>query len=274
MRYDKAVENFPTTLMILEKLKKIGFSEKEAQVYIQLIRWGAQPISVISERAQINRTTTYDIIDSLTKKGLISSIKKGGITHIKALSPKELNNYLEREKVEFTRKIEKQQREMDSLLPELISLENPESTKPKVSFYEGEKGMRQAYEDTLTSTENILAYANVEDMHKGLPNFFPDYYQRRGVQNNIHIKTISPDNPTSIERHKQDKKENREMLLIPEKDYGFSPEINIYDDKVLIASWREKMAIIIKSKEIADFHKQMFKLCWTQAKVLHQKRKS
>ncbi|MBT3864484.1 hypothetical protein HOF67_00470 [Candidatus Peregrinibacteria bacterium] len=252
--------------MIIEKLKKAGFSEKEALVYTHLIRLNAQPASVIAEKADINRTTTYDIIETLTKRGLISSIKKDGITYFKALDPKELLNYLEREKVEHTKKIEKQQKEIEELLPALISLENPESTKPKVTFYEGEKGMRQAYEDTLTSKETILAYANVEDMHKGLPNFFPEYYQRRGVEKKIHIKCIAPNNKTSIERHKQDKKENREMVLIPESEYDFSPEINIYEDKVLFASWREKMAIIIKSKEIADFHKKMYKLAWKAAK--------
>lgn len=257
--------------MILETLRKIGFSEKEAKIYMQLIRLGAQPVSVISQKAGINRTTTYDIIESLTKKGLISSIKKGSATYFKALDPKNLLNYLEREKVEQSKKIEKQQKEIEALLPALISLENPESTKPKVSFYEGEKGLRQAYEDTLTSSETILAYANVETMHEGLPNFFPEYYQRRGVEKNIHIKAICPDNKTSLERHKKDKAENRESILIPTNEYDFSPEINIYDDKVLIASWREKMAIIIKSKEIADFHKKMYKLCWAQAKKLKTK---
>jgi HTH-type transcriptional regulator, sugar sensing transcriptional regulator len=266
MWQNSGVESFSTTQMIIEKLKKIGFSEKEAIVYVHLIRLGAQPVSVLAERSEINRTTAYDIIEALTKKGLVSSIKKDGITHIAALDPKELVNYLEREKVEHVKKIVKQQREMDELLPELMSLENPESTKPKISFYEGEKGMRQAYEDTLSSSETILAYANVEEMHKGLPNFFPEYYQRRAIEHNIHIKAICPDNKISKERKKMDKNEKREIALIPAKTYDFSPEINIYDDKVLIASWREKMAILIKSKEIADFHKKMHKLCWKQAK--------
>lgn len=251
--------------MVLETLQKIGFSDKEAKVYIQLIRLGAQPVSVISEKTTINRTTIYDIIESLTKKGLVSSIKKGSITYFKALDPKELFNYLEREKVEHVKELEKQQDQIESILPALISLENPQSTKPKVTFYEGEKGMRQAYEDTLTSKETILAYANVEDMHNGLPNFFPEYYHRRGVEKKIHIKCIAPDNKISLERHRHDKKENREMILIPSKKYDFSPEINIYEDKVLYASWREKMAIIIKSQEIADFHKKMYKLCWKAA---------
>lgn len=241
---------------------------------MHLIRLGPQPASTLSEKAEINRTTTYDIIESLTKKGLLSSTRKGSITCFKALDPKELMNYLEREKVEHVKTIEKQQREIETLLPALISLENPESTKPKVAFYEGEKGLRQAYEDTLTSSETILAYANVEDMHRGLPNFFPDYYERRGKEKKIHIKAIFPDNKISRERHKKDKSENRESVLIPKEKYDFSPEINVYDDKVLYASWREKMAIIIKSKEIADFHKQMFKLCWAQAKIENKNKKS
>ncbi|MBI4235442.1 hypothetical protein HY604_04025 [Candidatus Peregrinibacteria bacterium] len=251
--------------MIQETLQKAGFSDKEAKIYIQLIHLGPQPVSIISTKAEINRTTAYDIINSLTKKGLVSSIKKDGITYFKALDPQQLLSYLEREKIEHVKKIEKQQKAIQEVLPALVSLENPESSKPKVTFYEGEKGLRQAYEDTLTSTETILAYANVEEMHKGLPNFFPEYYHRRGVEKKIHIKCIAPDNEISKKRHKEDKKENREMLLIPQKKYNFSPEINIYEDKVLYASWREKMAIIIKSAEIADFHKKMYKLCWEKA---------
>ena len=131
--------------------------------------------------------------------------------------------------------------------------------------------MRQAYEDTLTSSEPILAYANVEDMHNGLPDFFPEYYQRRGVEKKILIKAIMPNNPTSIDRAKKDKQENRESVLISQDKYDFSPEINVYDDKVLIASWREKMAIIIKSKEIADLHKKMYQLCWDRAKQIEKK---
>lgn len=251
--------------MILKKLQKIGFSYKEAKIYIHLIHLGSQPVSVIAHRANINRTTTYDIIASLIQKGLVSSTKKSGTTYFRAIDPRQLLAYLEREKIEHYKRLEKQQHEIEEILPELLSLENPQSTKPKVTFYEGEKGMRQAYEDTLTSSEDILAFANAEEMHKGLPDFFPEYYHRRAIENKIHIKAIMPDNAMSIERANHDKEEKRESALIPKKTYEFTPEINIYDDKVLITSWKEKMAIIIKSKEIADFHKKMHKLCWKAA---------
>lgn len=254
--------------MILKKLQELGFSEKEARIYIELVQLGPQPVSVIARRAQINRTTAYDILESLSKKGLIRSTKKKSATYFEALHPKQLKNYLEREKNETIRKIEKQQATIDEMLPILISLENPQSTKPKVTFYEGEKGMREAYEDTLNAKEEILAYANVEEMHKGLPNFFPDYYQRRGVEKNIHIKWIGPDNQASIHRATKDHQENRESVLISKDDYGFTPEINIYNNKVLFASWIEKMAVVIESKEIADFHRKMYQLCWDRGKAI------
>jgi len=256
---------------LTESLEKIGLSDKEAQVYLQLIRLGAQPASVISRNANINRTTGYDILESLTKRGLIRSMRKKGATVFESLHPKELISYLEREKNENARRIEKQKESISEILPMLISLEKPTSSRPKVTFFEGEKGMREAYEDTLTSKGNILAYANVEEMHKGLPYFFPEYYKRRGKEKKIHIKAIVPDNSLGVERAGRDKAENRETVMVSKKDFDFSPEINIYNNKVLMVSWREKMAIIIESDEIADFHRKMYRLAWERAKERRKK---
>lgn len=255
-------------MKLIETLKKIGFSDKEAQVYLQLIHLGPQSASVLSRHTKINRTTIYDILESLQERGIAQSIKKSGSTLFSALHPSELIRFLEREKTEMIRKIERQQETVEKALPELISLEGNKTSKPKVTFYEGEKGVREAYEDTLNSENEILAYANVEEMHKGLPHFFPEYYHRRAIEKEIHIKAIMPNNEASLERAQHDKEENRESILIPKEEYPFTPEINIYNNKVLITSWREEMAIMIESKEIADFHRKMHKLCWEKAKDL------
>src|SRR3989339_1402370 len=251
--------------MLQKFLLKIGLSEKEVKVYLASLHLGSQPISVIAKSTGLNRTTLYDIFGSLIKKGLASKIDRGVATYFQVLDPNNLMNYLDREKNEFVRKIEKEKLEILKIIPALKSLENPMSTKPKVKFFEGEKGMRQVYEDTLTSSESIRAYANVEEMHKGLPNFFPEYYKRR-KEAGIFSYAICPDNKLSKERKKYDKKEMREIRFIPKEKYSFSPELNVYDDKVMIASWQEKMALLITSKEIADLHKKMFDLLWIKLK--------
>lgn len=252
-------------MKLIETLSKIGLSEKEAKVYIQMIHLGEQPASVLSRHTNINRTSMYDILEALKTRGLVQTTRKKGRTLFRVLHPNELLQYLEREKTEAVRRLEKQQETIREILPELISLEHPESSRPRVTFYEGEKGMREAYEDTLSSKGDILAYANVEEMHKALPHFFPEYYHRRAIEHKIHIKAIMPDNEASKERSKEDDLENRESILIPRKDFEFSPEINIYNNKVLIASWTEKIAIIVESKEVADFHRKMYGLAWKGA---------
>jgi len=102
-------------------------------------------------------------------------------------------------------------------------------------------------------------------MHKTLPGYFPRYYQRR-AQKGISIRGIIPDNEYGKERARHDREEARQTALISEKEHYFSPEINMYDNKVMIASWKEKLGIIIESKEIAEAMKSVYELAWKEAK--------
>lgn len=247
--------------MINELLKQLNFSEKETAIYLALLELGSAKAKEISRKTGLNRTTVYDICEALLQKGLISKYKKGASTYFNALDPKHLLTYLDREKEEKAKEIEKQKQKVSSLLPQLISLQNIYSTKPKVQFFEGEKGMREAYEDTLTSKEIILAYANAETMYEGLPNFFPEYYKRR-ADKKIFIRAIIPQNKLNKERVAHNQEEMRDTRFLPEEEMTFSPEVNIYNNKILIASWKEKMAILIESKELADLQKLIFNLTW------------
>lgn len=247
--------------MVKGLLEQLNFSEKESQVYLALLEVGSGKAKEISKKTGLNRTTVYDICDILLQRGLISKYKKGAGTYFNALEPKHLLTYLDREKEESAKTIEKQKQRVSDLLPQLVSLQNIFTTKPKVQFFEGEKGMREAYEDTLTSKEIILAYANVETMHEALPSFFPEYYKRR-ADNKIFIRAILPRNELSIERAKHNQEEMRDARFLPDVEQTFSPEVNIYNNKILIASWKEKMAILIESKELADLQKLTFNLLW------------
>jgi sugar-specific transcriptional regulator TrmB len=243
-------------------LLEAGLSEKEAGVYLAILELGRGTVSQISRRANINRTTGYDILDSLSAKGLVSVLGKEPKQEYMAESPDKLAEYI---KSEIEKKSEALKK-TTSLLPELRTLHNVVD-RPRVRFYEGEDGLRDVYEDTLTSQEPIRAYATVDDMHKGLPNYFPKYYQRRASAG-IAIRAIIPRTEIGLERGNHDKEEKRESAFVPRDKFYFSPEINIYDNKVMIASWREKLGIIIESAEIADAMKKIYELSWAEAKRL------
>ena len=247
--------------MIHQLLSELDFSDKESLVYLALLEIGSGKAQDIAKKTRLNRTTVYDILEALLQRGLVSKYKKGSATFFHALEPRQLLTYLDREKEEQSKKIEQQKRKVTELLPQFISLQNIFSTKPKVQFFEGEKGMREAYEDTLTSEGIILAYANVETMHEGLPNFFPEYYTRR-AKKQIFIRAIIPRNTLSIERSRYNQEEMRDTRFLPNEMMTFSPEVNIYNDKLLIASWEETMAILIESKGLADLQRLTFDLLW------------
>ncbi|MFA4942624.1 MAG: helix-turn-helix domain-containing protein [Patescibacteria group bacterium] len=247
-------------IKIEDLLKQAGFLDKEISVFLTLLEMGQGTVSEISRKAKINRTTGYVILDSLANKGLASISGKEPKQEYMAESPENLAKYLNGQ-------IEKQKSVVDKInkmIPELTSLYNV-GDRPRVRFYEGLEGLKQVYEDTLTATEPIVAYAAFEDMHKTLPNYFPEYYKRR-AKKGISIRGIVPATPLARERMKFSKDEAREMALVPADKYGFSPEIDVYDNKIMIASWREKLGIIIESDEIADAMKKMFELAWLEAK--------
>ena len=48
-----------------KQLKSLGFSEKEARVYLALLELGPSTTTEIARKSKINRTTGYDILESL-----------------------------------------------------------------------------------------------------------------------------------------------------------------------------------------------------------------
>lgn len=243
-----------------EGLFKLGLNPKEANVYIGILELGKGTVSEISRKAGINRTTGYDVLDSLVADGLVVISGKEPKQEYMAESPDKITVMLKEKIKENQDKI----KQAEKIIPQLKSLHNEEG-RAKIRFYEGKEGLKQVYEDTLTSHEPIRAYATVDDMHQALPDYFPKYYKRR-AKAGIKIRGIIPKTEIAKERVKSDKEELRETALIPADKYYFSPEINIYDNKVMIASWREELGIIIESEEIADAMKKIYELAWTEAR--------
>lgn len=245
---------------IIIVLSDLGLTEKAIVIYLELLKTDYATPTQLSKRTDINRTSVYDVIDELSQKGLVSSFKKSGRLFFGALDPSHLANHLRSQLRQQQYRFEEQMKSVESVLPALLSLRNTKTSKPTVAFFEGSNGMREAYEDTLTAREPIRAYANVETMHNALPSFFPEYYKRR-TDRKVFIRAILPSNVLSQERAQYDQEEMRESRFLPEGK-TFTPEINLYDNKMLVASWTEKMAVLITSSELVELQKITFDLLW------------
>ena len=250
-----------------EQLQKLGLSPKEASVYIALLELGEPAaVTTIAKRAEINRTTTYDILTLLRKKNLAIYYTHKKIQYYSAESPEKLISYFEQQSREF----DEMANEARTILPQLKSIHNAIPGKPRVQFFEGETGLIHVYEDTLTSSEEIRAYASDQANQQAVPSYFPNYYKRRASKN-IPIRAIFPDTPKDRERHALDHVELRHSRIVPKSVMDFTLEINFYDNKIMIADWKEKLGIIIESAEITKVFKQSFDLAWEASEKYHKK---
>jgi sugar-specific transcriptional regulator TrmB len=257
--------------MITNLLKIFDLNEKEKEVFTKLLEFGGQPASEIARLLELPRNTTRDILDRLVKKGLLTRTKKGNTQYYSIETSKNIIKFLEIKRKKdidtLDQQIEFVEKFSDELQPHKYH-----RTRPKVTFYEGVDGLKRVYEDSLTSSETIRAYASLHEMYETLPGYFPEYFKRR-AKKKIKIRAIFPDGEKARERKALDEKELRESALVPSNAFHFTPEINIYDNKFIIVSWKEKLAIMIESQEIADAMKMAFELSWLQAERFDEERK-
>jgi sugar-specific transcriptional regulator TrmB len=103
--------------MIIQQLKKLGLTDKEAEVYLCVFQYQKISLAKIAALTHINRPTVYSVAHELIAKGLIAEDVSGKIKYLVSLKVYALEHIMERAE----RKVNRIKR----LLPDVIaSLEN------------------------------------------------------------------------------------------------------------------------------------------------------
>ncbi len=76
----------------------LGFSEKEARVYLASLESGSASVADIAERAGVKRSTAYVMLKSLAARGLVGPAESGKKSDICAYHPKRVLEMIEEEK--------------------------------------------------------------------------------------------------------------------------------------------------------------------------------
>ena len=71
-------------------LQEFGLTEKEASVYLMLIKSGSSTANEIASKTKVHRVNLYDILGRLQKKGLVSYVILGKRKHYEASEPKKI----------------------------------------------------------------------------------------------------------------------------------------------------------------------------------------
>ncbi|MBI2463924.1 hypothetical protein HYV57_03125 [Candidatus Peregrinibacteria bacterium] len=236
--------------MLQNTLQKIGLTEKEAKIYLASLELGSSPASSIAEKAKMNRVTAYDILEKLIQKGFISFYTRKKIRFFSPIDPEIM-----------VKEVKRHTEDLMKSLPDLRRIHG-KTNHPSVQYFEGLEGIKTIYSDTLKSKTEILNYANSKEVRLHWPNYDNEYVAER-VKKKIYLRGIAPYDEYGIKVKNEDQKKYREIRLIPAEEFLFTNEINIYDDKVAIISFKDELiGMIIESHEIANTQRAIFKMAW------------
>ena len=240
--------------LLLRLLIESGLTEKQAGVYLAGVELGEASIQTLAAHAGIKRPTVYEVMEGLEQRGLFSEVTHGKRRRFLAENPEQVLAILKVREKSFV-----------EALPELRTLYTSGGKKPRVRFYEGVEGLKNMYWDTLESEGTILVYGSITDMWDAMPREFIRNYVKERVKRQISIRGLVPNTPEAQDYVKRDKEEMRNLILIPVERFVFANEINIYNDKVAIFSFPEKIGVITESKKIAETQRAIFELAWLGA---------
>lgn len=246
---------------MLQELINLGLNKEEAQVYISILELGGSYASNIAKKAGINRATCYHILNNLKEKGLINSHTKGKILWFNAEDPNRIIQ-MQKEKLEKAK----------NLIPQLLSISNTLTFKPKIRFYEGFEGTKTIFEEILqTKEKEILGYTNIEKLPELYKDFFRKYCYAK-VKKKIKTRYLAPATEVGIDFIDQFYPKNYdknllEILLVNKDEFYFENEIAIYENKVSVLSLNpdELIGLVIESPTFAKSMKSIFNLAWLGA---------
>lgn len=252
--------------MIEETLKKLGFSDKEIQVYLAILENGKILPATVATITHIKRPTVYAIGKELLKRGIITQDLEGTGGYFVALPPQHLNSIVEKE--------EKAIAEKKKIVKEAIAgLENVPKSKsysvPKMRFIDEYNIKDFLYRQVPIWDESMVrsgdfTWWGFQD-HTILETKeyveWIDWYWSR-ASDKMHLKLIS--NDAEIEAKMKARNYPRREIKFWRKDFRFTATNFIMGDYsvFMMTQHRPHYLVEIHDAVYAENMREVFKNLW------------
>lgn len=249
-----------------------GVKHLSEDVFLYLSKHGTSSVKDISFVLHIPKTSIYDALDELVSKSLVIEYSTDTHKTFTAIDASGLQSLIKTQ-IDFVK-------ETGSSLVEEISSYKPETnSKPKIKFYFGSEGIRQAFRDTMWNSkykETYLMWPTKEMVEVLTPEFCMWHAEKR-LKHKVFMRVIRKSTDADFEHKKQTKDEKIQRLVTSTgwsdlreertapKDMQWNMSFWIYGDTCLCASGgAEKIAFVIKSKEFSDLMTLLWKQVWVK----------
>lgn len=236
-------------------IQNLGFSEKEARIYLALLQSGRGTAYQIAKRSGLKTSTTYVILDELVEKGAARKILKQKATQYAATDPVELF-------VTARSRVEQAQ----AVLPSLQAMAQNDAKVVQASYYEGVSGIKEMYKKLLDEMKGktfVAFFAHGKDTSKKLWEYW-SVLNKQLVERKIKVRAITTEDKTTQAYLKNTKvpREFMELKGLSADVYSSNISIEIYNNRTQIISHRYEQAVVIDNPDIANVMRQIFEIVW------------
>lgn len=230
-------------------LKSLGLNDSELKTYLAALKHGASTVVELTKHTHLSRQAIYLAIESMTERGLMSSLLHGKKRLFTAEPPTKLLAYAKRKQTEMHERIS----DLEHSLPELELQIGGE--RPMVRMYEGKEAIRAYLADVqkdkpkevyeiadLDALDLVLSKEDLDpvrgEIKRSNTKIVAFYSRKSGYDGNgLHIHGMKTEHG------------------------GFKSNVTIYGDKIALVTLAGKVfSVIIEDKHIAEGLRALFAL--------------
>lgn len=162
--------------MQIESLMQLGFTEKEAMVYLILLRIGPSPASLVAKRLDIKRATAYAVLNSLCQRGIVSFEELSHGRRFIPHDPECILYNLEKQESELKFRMQVAKNCVEKLQHAPIA---KDLSMQKIVYHKGESSIRKFLHEKISSYS--ILHVLFMDFGSGTQSskILNDYLQRR-----------------------------------------------------------------------------------------------
>lgn len=248
-------------------LTSIGLSEKESLLYELLLKMGEKSVTQLAKQAGVKRATAYHILYELEKKGLVKKRDIGKKIHFQLEPPDKLLQVADTKLKDY----ERARKELSDFIPDLTASYILTVEKPVVTTFEGVRGLKEIYMDTLRDKQPVYAVLTTATVEPELFKWLTTYYGKARAKAGIPAKVIVSSGTWAEEYERKDEEELRETIQVPHQLFPFKHEVDIYGNKVAFINYKKGdplVGVVINNADIAKTMKAWFDLAWKGAETI------
>ncbi len=242
-----------------KELVKLGLTDGESKVYTALLEIGSGTVGPVVKKSGVAYSNIYEILDRLTKKGLVSFVLKEGTKYFQPVSPESLYDYVEKKEKE----LEEQKTFLDKFVPTLKALQIKKPDQ-EAEIFIGLKGIKAAYTKMVSEYKGgewLFFYVHKEQYGDMTDRF---YFSIKYLLKKIKTTRGIGNKLTEEAKFTKSAKKFVDYRFV---NFPIPGNIDMVGDMVFVQSWSEKpVGFLIKSEQVASFMREYFESVWKVAK--------